>query len=158
MTIQDVLIATGSSGWGITPRLLDLVYDPIDPGAVASAWVQAVASLPAPLRANVQYAPGMWQTQPLYVDGVFNCNKMDRWFAAFVDMELAAAAAQAGTPKNGPAFGVLSYLIGGQVGQGHDINWYIDSASKLHYYEKQTGDEVTLSAVEVASIFFAEIA
>lgn len=159
MISQDEIIAlTSAAGWPVFPRVLDLAFDPVLPEHVASAWGKWVFALPKELKMLITIGGGLVVSQPKYIAGVANCNKMSRWFATFIEMEAASAMVDSGILMNPPALGPMSYLRGGQQGQGHDIDWYIDTSNVIHYFEKQIGEELTLTPDEIASIFFAEIA
>lgn len=158
MTRAELLSCLIAAKWPVMPRLLDDVYDPLSLAFVEEAWTAAVAALPPALQTRVDLGNGVVVTQPRYIPGVFNCNKQSRWLAVFVDIFCANDAATKGTTRNSPALGPLSYLIGGKPANGHDIDWFVDYTGAVHYFEKQTGNEVTLSSVEVASFFFEEAA
>lgn len=156
MTAADINSIVSAAGWPVLPRLLSAVYDPVDQSTVMQSWTEAVAALPSSLKRYSQVAPGQWQYFPLYIPEIFDCNKIDRWFESALDVQIAAIAAKSGQPANSRAFGTLSYLKGGIIGQGHDSDWYIDSPGRLHYFEEQLGADFAMLPIEVSTIFFEE--
>ena len=156
MTQSDIRLVFLQAGVRVTPVLLNDAFQPIELEFIQECWTLAVANLPAPLQTMRDIGGGKMAQFPVYVPGIFNCNKFSRWLSVVVELCRAAAAVVNHTQVNTDAIGPVSYLIGGNPADGHDIVWFIDEANRLRFLEPQTGEEVHLSSVEIASIFFEE--
>ena len=155
MTPADINQAFATAGIRPPPALGNAAYDPVDLAFVQGVWGAAVNALPDCLITTVN-----GQRQPRYVLPSFDCLQMSVWLMAFMIIAVAEDAVKTGKPRNPPATGPLFYLIGGDPAQGHAVDWCIDypaigqTVGPVMFFEKQTGEEVTLSAVERASVFY----
>ena len=156
MTRQDIVAAFEAKGIFKMPLLLEDQYDSVELEFLQECWGIGVQNLPSGLQQLVDIGGGKMEARPLWVEHVFDCNKIDRWFFSIVEQCQAAVAVHNGTKPNQYAVGPLSYLIGGNPADGHDINWFLDGNGHVRFFEPQTGEEVTLSDVELKSVFFEE--
>lgn len=156
--------------------LANLEYDSIDISYVIAVWSAWVESLDISLKERVMVCgPGydtngkqtidaVYQWQPKYLLPSFDCAQMAFSFTnAMILGSAQAASKEAGSGKpvrNTPAFGYIyfviskgSYMGDQNVGFRHAINWFLDFNNQVHFFEKQTGNEVKLTQDEVSSIF-----
>lgn len=137
-----------------TPILRSEAYDSIELEFIQECWDAAVLNLPPPMKVSFDLGGGKMQTRPKYVQPIFNCAAFSGWLGTYIDLCLTAVAIVKSTTPNTPMFGAITYLIGGVVGDGHAIDWFVDGNSNLRWFEPQTREEKTLTDVERASISF----
>lgn len=177
MTQSDLISLLGAAKvtCSLSP-LANLAYDPIDLPYVGSLWEAWVASLDSSLRSRVEICgpaydatgkmtcDAVYEWQPTYLLPSFDCAQMAFSFtAAMIEGSAMAASKEIGSGKpirNTPAFGYLYFVIGkgsymgdNNINSRHAINWFIDFNNNVHFFEKQTGNEVKLTDGEVSSIF-----
>lgn len=144
---------------GINPQKILLQsdsYDQVSPAFFAQAWAASVAALPAELKTTIQVGGGMTAQVPLYLPEVWNCDKITGWTISYVELCAAEAAAKTGVARYAVGAGALNYDIGANAADGHEICWYWDYSGVIHFFEPQTGSEVTLTAAELATVTLSE--
>lgn len=84
----------------------------------------------------------------------FDCNRFAAHFAASAQIEYFTQNFHSWTTGQAAAVGEVWYLVGAQPGRAHAIVLAYTERGPV-YFEPQTGAQITLSAAEKASVYYA---
>jgi hypothetical protein len=153
MTADAITASLRAARIVVMPEYPAAEFDPMSLNFVQDVWAAAVDALPDILKERVPIDGGAFRVQPRYIPGVFVCVEMSLWLAAYIMLAFAEAGAEEGAARKPGAFGRISYFVGGDPAHGHSINWFVDYDGNARFFEKQTGEEITLTHAEADSVF-----
>lgn len=88
-------------------------------------------------------------------DAKFDCDKFAQYFTSLLQVTYFIQNFQSWSVSESLAVGELYYKIGGDATKGHAINLvYING--DFQFFEPQIGQFVTLTPVEIASVYFVK--
>lgn len=141
-------------------QLPDDSYEPCSIEFVLANWQAWLDSRPAELCLFEDVAGKSIRTAPRWVANAGDCDNLGLGTMAWADCGNALKAVQTSTARGGLAYGVMFYDAAParpdnfNVSGPHCINWFVDQAGWVRFFEPGQGKEVYPTAIERASAWF----
>ncbi|MES2697267.1 MAG: hypothetical protein V4773_27630 [Verrucomicrobiota bacterium] len=161
MTQQDLRLILFAAGlpaalW----QLPDFHYDTCSELFVARNWDAWLEARPVELAVLGEIAGKRVRQRPKWIEETSDCDNLAIGTMAWAQVGNALAGAQRGTARGGLAYGVIFFTAGParpenfNVTGGHAINWFVDHANTVKFFEPGVGQLVDLNTAERSSAWF----